>query len=219
MDIKKIFQDIFNIKSPDIPYRNDKEIVAFEESKPGDTNKGDWHNPDFHYLWAHCLLDDTKNVRDSLAFISRTIFKNKSRYEQVQKLTGVPWYFTAAIHCREASFNFNSCLHNGDPLDHITVNVPKGRGPFLSWEAGATDALKLRNLDKIKVWTVETALEEAEKFNGLGYRKKGEEYSPYIWAGTNWSDETGKFVVDGKYDPKAPEKQMGIAAIFKSLGL
>ena len=85
-------------------------------------------------------------------------------------------------------------MHNGDPLPGPTTHVPKGRGPFISWEAAAIDALKYDGLDKIKLDSIEACLIMAEKFNGLGYRNKGE-YSPYVWAGTNTCDRDWETII------------------------
>ena len=65
-------------------------------------------------------------------------------------------------------------------------------------------------------------LEFSERFNGLGYRSKiGDsgkiELSPYVFAGTNLHDETGKYVADGKYSQTAKEAQLGVASIIIGL--
>lgn len=172
--------------------------------------------PDWTALWASCKVDQER-VQE-IGLICKKILDNKDKYVAVQDRTGVPWYLVAALHYREASLNFQTCLHNGDPLPGPTTHVPRGRGPFKTWSDAAIDALKYDGLDKIKFSNVETCLILAEKFNGLGYRTKGE-YSPYVWAGTNHSDETGKYTGDGIFNPFAKERQLGVAAIFKGLGI
>lgn len=173
-------------------------------------------NPDWTVLWQTCKIDEER--KSEIAAVCKKITDNKEKYLAVEAKTKVPWYLVAALHYREASLNFKTCLHNGDPLPGPTTHVPKGRGPFVSWEAAAIDALKYDGLDKIKLDSIEACLIMAEKFNGLGYRNKGE-YSPYVWAGTNHSDETGKYTGDGIFNPFAREKQLGVAAIFKGLNL
>lgn len=80
-----------------------------------------------------------KAVADRLTF-------HRPRYEAVSKALKakgyeVPWEVIAVIHQRESSGNFNTYLGNGQALNKKTTIVPKGRGPFSSWEEGAIDAL------------------------------------------------------------------------------
>src|SRR3954468_4720639 len=65
----------------------------------------------------------------------------KQRYQPVALKTGVPWFVIAVIHEREASQNWSKSLAQGDPWNKKSVHVPKGRGPFKSWEEAAIDAL------------------------------------------------------------------------------
>jgi len=144
---------------------------------------------------------------------------NKSRYERVYEVTKVPWPVIAAIHYRESGNSFARHLHNGDPLTARTTHVPPGRpkkgNPPFSWEESAIDALTMQGLHKIVDWSIENTLVLLEKYNGLGYKKKGLP-SPYLWS---WTDKykSGKYVADGKFDPKAIDAQCGVAPILKSL--
>lgn len=158
---------------------------------------------------------------DEIARVCSIILKNKGRYETIQAVTKIPWWFIAALHYRESSLSFAGVLHNGERIlgtGKKTKLVPKGRGPFDSWEEAAIDALVMKGYNLVSNWSLAKACELAEKFNGLGYRKTSE-YSPYVLAGTNLHDETGKYVADGKYSSTAPEKQLGVLAIWLGLGL
>lgn len=141
----------------------------------------------------------------------------KVRYQTVATRTGVPWFFIAVAHEREASQNWNTQLGQGDPLDRVSVHVPKGRGPFKTWEDGAFDALAncapfaARNKD----WSVGGTLTMLEQYNGLGYAARGRP-SPYIWSGTD-QYRSGKFVADGVYDPNAVDQQLGCAGLIKAM--
>lgn len=159
------------------------------------------------------------NVVASLRGIVNTIIANKARYQAVEKLTGVPWFFIGAIHYREASCNFHCHLHNGDPLTARTRQVPagrplKGEAPF-TWEESAVDALTMRGLKAGKITSVETFAFEAEGYNGWGYRGKGVT-SPYLWAGTS-EHERGKYVADHVYDATAIDKEEGVMPILQLL--
>ncbi len=143
----------------------------------------------------------------------------KARYQSVEKVTGVPWYFIAVTHEREASQRWDTQLGQGDPLNKKSTHVPKGRGPFKTWEEGAVDALTncppyaARNKD----WSIGGTLAMLEKYNGLGYYNKGQP-SPYIWAGTDQYVK-GKYVSDGVYNPNVVDKQLGCAGLLKFMGV
>ncbi len=141
--------------------------------------------------------------------------KNKDRYEAVAEKTGVPAELVAAIHWRESSGNFDTYLHNGDPLGQPTTHVPAGLN-YSNWEDAACDAMtRYIDQDKLDVDNIETYYDVAERYNGLGYRNKGVQ-SPYVWAGTtNYSG--GKYVADGVYDPNHYDQQLGVALMLKKL--
>src|SRR5689334_10924289 len=61
----------------------------------------------------------------------------KTRYEAVSAATQVPWWCVAVIHEREASGSWHANLAQGDPWDKVSVHIPRGQGPFASWEAAA----------------------------------------------------------------------------------
>ena len=92
---------------------------------------------------------------------------NKDRYLKAEKLTGVPWYMIAALHWRESSGDFRTQLAQGDPLNRVSTHVPRGRGPFKWWEAGAYDALvTLKKFNKMMDWRLEKILFHSEATTG-----------------------------------------------------
>ena len=145
---------------------------------------------------------------------------NKSTYLDVVRKTGMPdiaWVFVAASHYREASQDFTRNLGQGDPLDKVTIRVPKGRGPFVGPDAfvdAAVDALKncapyaARETD----WSIAGMLTLLERYNGTGYAVRGLA-SPYVWSGTN-QYVRGKYVADGVFDPSVVDKQLGCAGLI-----
>lgn len=144
-------------------------------------------------------------------------FKGKTQYTKVEEATNVPWYLVAAIHCLESSFNWSTCLHNGQPWNRVTTLVPKGLGPWLSWEEAAIDALRRSKCSEISIWTLEECLKFAEAHNGLGYlRNHPDIKSPYLWSCTSLYTK-GKYASDGKFDSQAISEQVGAAALFKIL--
>jgi len=175
--------------------------------------------PKYESLWASCvILPSRKSAADLSA--SR-IIANKARYVEVEKATTVPWFVVGMIHAMEGGLNFNTHLHNGDPLSRRTTHVPKGRplhgNPPFTWEESAIDALTMDGLDKIKDWTPTRLCYELERYNGLGYLKyRPSVNTPYLWSGTNQYTK-GKYVADGKWDGNAVSGQSGAIAILKCL--
>src|SRR5262249_44802043 len=152
---------------------------------------------EYENLWA------TMKIRPERAAmvdaIARKLIGRKARYQAVEDETGVPWFVIAAVHNRESDADFDTYLGNGEPLDRETRLVPKGRGPFESWEEGAVDALELDHLDEVEDWTPARACYEIEKFNGFGYRNNHPTVkSPYLWSFTDHYT-SGKYVGDGRF--------------------
>lgn len=144
----------------------------------------------------------------------------RPRYAAIAARAGVPWQFIAAIHGMEASFNFRAHFHNGDfPLQQRTRQVPAGRPlkwlPPSDWESSALDALRLLGFTNQDDWSLPRTLHRLEAFNGFGYRRLGR-VSPYLWSFTTLF-ERGKFVADGRFDPRARSLQCGTAAMLKVL--
>jgi lysozyme family protein len=149
-----------------------------------------------------------------LTDVCKRISKEQDKYELVALETGIDWRVIAAIHYRESNLNFSKNLHNGQPLNMVTTWVPKGRGPFHSWEESAIDALGLKkNLGmpkKVSEW-----LYFLECYNGLGYlRNYPDVNSPYLWSGSD-KYVKGKYVSDGKYSANTVDIQLGCVIILK----
>ncbi len=143
------------------------------------------------------------------------LIANKSRYVAIEKRTGVPWWLIAVLHMRESDANFKTYLGNGEPLSRKTRLVPRGRGPFASFEDGAVDALRIDGLSAVKDWRIEKALYYCEIFNGAGYHNKGLP-SPYVWGGTN-QQRAGKYIADGRFSSTAWDGQPGCAPILATM--
>lgn len=133
----------------------------------------------------------------------------------------MPWRVVAVIHNMEGSLNFQTHLHNGDPLSGYTYHVPKGRlmegHPVFTWEASAVDAMLLDALDREDWSTIGDTLLNIELFNGSGYlRFHPDVPSPYLFSWTNLYTR-GKYVEDGHWSSTAISQQCGAAALLKNL--
>lgn len=151
--------------------------------------------------------------------VSHRLVAAKARYETVEAKTGVPWAVVAVIHERESSQSWLASLAQGDPWNRVSVHVPRGRGPFQSWESAAEDALVVcpPHAAHWHDWTIGGALTLLEQYNGLGYAARGIP-SPYVWASTD-QYHRGKYIADGHFDPNAIDHQIGGAALLARMTL
>ncbi len=149
--------------------------------------------------------------------VAKRLVAAKSRYQAVSAKTGVPWFVIAVIHQRESSQNFSRSLAQGDPWNEVSTHVPKGRGPFSSWEAAAVDALAVcpPYASKWKDWSAGGTMTLLEQYNGLGYANKGIP-SPYVWSGTD-QYVAGKYIADGVFSATAVDKQLGCAGLIVAM--
>jgi lysozyme family protein len=162
--------------------------------------------------WDAChILPEWLRILDT---VSHNMVNAKARYQVVEAKTGVPWAVVAVIHQRESSQSWAGSLAQGDPWNHISIHVPKGRGPFTSWEAAAEDALVVcpPHAAHWTDWTIAGALTLLEQYNGTGYAARGLP-SPYLWSATD-QYHRGKYIADGHFDPNAVDHQTGCAALL-----
>lgn len=157
----------------------------------------------------------------------------KARYEGVTDRLieagqqPVPWWFIAIVSEREYGGppHWDKQLGQGDPLHHVSVHEPRGRGPFLdhpddktpgfdAWTRGCLDALIecAPHAAKWTNWTAGGVLTLFEEYNGLGYAMRGIP-SAYVWSGTD-QYVSGKYVRDGVFDSRVVDVQEGCAPIL-----
>jgi uncharacterized protein (TIGR02594 family) len=176
---------------------------------------------DYKKLWEQANIRPDKGAAVESA--AKTLRNNKSSYDEVSAITGVPWFVVGVIHSLEASFRMDQHLHNGDPLTARTVHVPAGRparsNPPFTWVQSAVDALTMHGMQNVgkDAWSIERVAYELEKYNGFGYRKNHPEVNtPYLWSCTNQYTK-GKYIADHQFDPNVPSRQVGAMAILKQL--
>ena len=158
---------------------------------------------------------------DDVDSIINKILDHKSQYKSVERDLGIPWFFIAGIHSLESSLNFNSHLHNGDPLTGKTVHVPAGRipgkNPPYTWEESAIDALELNGTADWNDWSIAGFCYRFEKYNGFGYRQYHPEVkSPYLWSFSNHYTK-GKYASDGVFDSNLVSQQCGAMVLLKRM--
>jgi lysozyme family protein len=138
-------------------------------------------------------------------------------WARVTSATGVPFLWGGASFERECSSNYSDSPAQGDPWNRVSVNVPRGLGPYASWADAAIPAYRIDGLDKVGLgkWQWTTACYYGEKFNGFGPRNHGK-HTGYLWAGTNIYNG-GKYVSDGVWDPNAKDMQLGMVPLMVTM--
>lgn len=166
-------------------------------------------------LWDKCIVEPDKVA--SLKSIAEHIKAAYPRYENAEKVTGVPKSWIGPTEKRESDLNPRCNIAQGDRWDTRSTHVPRGMGPFSSWDAAAIAAFKLpaHRLDAVKRWSVERYCYEWEKWNGYGYLRHSVN-SPYVYGWTNLQ-EYGKYVADGVWSASAWDVQPGCVAMLKIL--
>lgn len=167
----------------------------------------------YRRLWETMQVRPEYKTR--LSTMCDKLVAQQHSYVRAERLTRVPQELFGLTHAREASCAPSRQILNGEPWNQRTTLVPKGLGPWPSWEAAAATAAERQKWTGIKIWNVPVILALLERHNGLGYYYKGLN-SPYIWAGTN-HQQSGKYVADGKFDYKAWDEQLGCALLWRGM--
>ena len=167
--------------------------------------------PTYSRQWDQMVIDQSRLSEFSI--LARYALDHKVAYQEIENATGVPWAMVAVIHRREGDGDFGTYLGNGQPLNIITTIVPRGRGPFNTFIAGAIDALRVDSLVSVKDWRLEKQLYYLTGFNGWGYWPKP---SPYIWGGSSIQTR-GKYIADHVYNPLAWDSQPGCAPMLATI--
>ena len=166
--------------------------------------------PAYAKMWDAMVVNTSR--RKEFEGLAGYAIAHKVQYQHVEAASGVPWAMVAVIHRREGDGDFSTYLGNGQPLRIRTTLVPRGRGPFSNFLAGAVDALKLDGLTEVRDWNIEKMLFWCTSFNGWGSGTN----SSYIWGGTN-QQKRGKWVRDGVYDAQVWDPQPGCAPLLAEI--
>jgi len=173
-------------------------------------------------LWDTLVELSSPDWQRMIDGAARRVERGRVPYLAVQELTGVPWQVIGAIHDMEASSVFSKNLMNGEPWNRKTTIEPVGHGPWKSWEASAVEALEYDGLAGQSDWSIAATAMRFEEFNGgpkwrtRGYAKRGKN-SPYLYSGCQHGVGSGKYVIDGQYDPDAVSQQVGAMVILKRM--
>ena len=171
---------------------------------------------EYKNLWDNMEITNA----DAVDRAAQKAIEHKEKYQKVEQAVLVPWPVIAGLHMRESGADFSTYLGNGQKLNRRTTLVPKGRGPFKTWEAGAIDAIKYDDLDQIMMedWSVEMACYAGEKYNGFGPRNRGVN-TGYLWSMSN-NYERGKYTETTRgstWNANMVDKQVGMMPMLKRM--
>lgn len=171
---------------------------------------------------ADLRLQPTDTVREELKVFVAHYEANKERYEKIAKDANVPAALIAALHYRESTGDFDTYLHQGDPLGKKAVHVPKDIPVFHEFDEAALHALEMKQSIEDQTGLTKDTRDPAvvatyaEAYNGLGYHNR-DVPSPYVYSGTE-EYRSGKYVSDGNYSSRTKDEQPGVIAMMGSVG-
>jgi lysozyme family protein len=91
--------------------------------------------PEYAIQWNN-MEALNQDCADLYRQLGEEAISNKARYLGVELETNVPWMLIAALHMREASFDWDTYLGNGQPLNKETTvgrKVPLTRCSMTRW--------------------------------------------------------------------------------------
>lgn len=169
--------------------------------------------PDYASWVAHAEI--LPEHRATVTAIAQKIVTVRQRFAHVSAVTGIPIDWMGASFYRESDLNFACSPAQGDRWDRRSVNVPRGLGPYNSWDESALVAYHIDGIDLVGApnWDWPRKCYDSEIMNGFGYRDRWHIRSPYVVGGTNLQ-QRGKYVRDGVFDPDVMDTQIGMLPIM-----
>jgi uncharacterized protein (TIGR02594 family) len=160
------------------------------------------YRDEYEEMFRSCRIVDPGKQQEMDATIA-LMEKHRARYTALAEQVGVPWYFIAAVHQREASGKFTGSIRDGHRL-------PDG----VDWEEDAA-AVITEQCDGWHNWSAAGLLYRLEAYNGFGYRKQHIN-TPYLWSFSQHYSK-GKYVErqgKSRFEPNQVDKQPGTAVIL-----
>lgn len=162
----------------------------------------------------------TKTIDDAAKKILRP--ENLDVYVAACEDTAIPPAFIGVLELRESDCDPMRALGQGDRWDRVSVNVPRGKGPFKSRLDAMRFYIQYDGLDQSSApWSMEYTCWKGEAWNGFGPRAHGRP-TGYLWASTTIYDKPwgrgGKYVWDGVWDASTYDVQLGIVPVLQRIG-
>jgi lysozyme family protein len=139
-----------------------------------------------------------------------------ANFQPVHAELEIPMVWMICSFERESGLDFRTSPAQGDRWDKVSVNVPRGVGPFKNFVDAAIWSYHYDGIDRnSSPWSWPYLCWAWEKFNGFGPRDHGR-VSGYVWSGTD-QYTGGKYVSDGHWDASARDQQLGCVGLALEL--
>ena len=178
-------------------------------------------------LWSSMVVGANlmgKQKKGHIAWYIKKLREGKARYisvsvELAKHGFDIPWEVIGVLHGLEASFDFNKQILNGQSIKKKTTWVPKGHGPWDTWEDSCLSGFIVETPynPPPRKWTVTGTALFLERWNGMGYWRKSNHPSPYLWSYSS-AQKRGKYVSDGRFSSLAVSLQVGGMTMLKQVG-
>lgn len=175
--------------------------------------------PEYAALLAAMRVEPAREheLADRAADVLDLAQRHGDEWAEVEDKTGVPRLWGIASFERESSSDYRCSPAQGDRWDSVSVNVPRGLGPYRCWGDACVAAYEIDHLNEVgkSAWTWTHAAYEGELYNGFGPRAHGHRTS-YLWSWTSVYDG-GKYIADGHWSPRATDEQCGMIPMMQAL--
>jgi lysozyme family protein len=204
--------------------------------------------PEYATLLAAMRLDPAREheLAARAAAVVALAQRHRDDWAEVASKTGVPRLWGLASFERESGSDYSRSPAQGDRWDRVSVNVPRGLGPYQCWGDACVAAYRIDRLDEVAgsagAKTGESAPVETpphpDPLPASGEREKaawiwaracyeGELFNGfgprahghrtgYLWSWTNIYTG-GKYVADGKWDAEHVDEQCGMVPMMAAL--
>jgi lysozyme family protein len=175
--------------------------------------------PEYATLLAAMRVDPDREheLAARAAVVLELAHRHRDEWVDVTGKTSVPRLWGMASFERESSSDYSRSPAQGDPWDKVSVDVPRGLGPYADWGAACVAAYAIDKLNEVGApnWIWTRACYEGGLFNGFGPRAHGR-HTGYLWSWTNIYTG-GKYVADGRWDPDVHDQQCGTVPMMTAL--
>jgi len=175
--------------------------------------------PEYATLLAAMLVDPGREhkLTARAAAVRELGERHRDEWAEVTGKTGVPRLWGLASFERESSSDYSRSPAQGDRWDRVSINVPRGLGPYQDWGDACVAAYGIDQLDNVGApnWSWTRSCYEGELYNGFGPRAHGRR-TGYLWSWTNIYTG-GKYVADGEWDPDTQDQQCGMVPMMAAL--
>src|SRR6266481_7398919 len=107
--------------------------------------------PEYAALLAALRLDPAREheLAARAAVLLKLSERHRDEWAEVEAKTGVPRLWGLASFERESGSDYSRSPAQGDRWDRVSVNVPRGLGPYRCWGDACEAAYRIDRLDEV----------------------------------------------------------------------